>query len=59
MLEGDPAWRCINFHGNKSEKCYVRAYTRNFGLIDKVKIKGVHVHPPKMPKASRKKKYKK
>ena len=47
-LGGDQAWRCINFTGLMSEKCLVRAYTRNFGLIDKVKIKGVHQHHPRL-----------
>lgn len=46
-LDGDPAWRCIYFTGYKSKKCNVRAYTRNYGLIDKVKIRGVHMHPPR------------
>lgn len=58
-LDGDPAWRCINFSGATSQKCNVRAYTRNFGMIDKVKIRGVHLHPPRLLKVSRQNKLKK
>lgn len=49
---GDQLWRCINFTGAKSAKCNVRAYTRNFGLVDRVRVNGFHMHYPRELKAS-------
>lgn len=46
-VNGDLVWRCANFTGVKTEKCLVRAYTRKFGLVDKVRVNGEHMHPPK------------
>lgn len=45
--EGAQAWRCSCFNGLRGEKCLVRAYTKNFGLVEKVKVRGYHNHAPK------------
>lgn len=46
QLEGAQAWRCVYFNGVRGDKCLVRAYTKNFGMVDKVKIRGIHNHLP-------------
>lgn len=51
-LDGIQAWRCINFTGCQSAKCNVRAYTRNFGMVDRVRVNGFHMHYPRDIKAS-------
>lgn len=45
-LEGAQAWRCIRFNRTGANRCLVRAYTKNVGMIDKVKINGEHNHRP-------------
>lgn len=44
QFHGAQVWRCVNFSGMRGEKCSVHAYTKNFGLYDKVKIRGKHNH---------------
>lgn len=48
MTNGVQAWRCVNFTGNKYEKCTVRAYTELDGATNKVLVNGVHSHPPRI-----------
>lgn len=47
QFRGAQAWRCANFTGVRCKKCLVRAYTKNFGMVDKVNIRGDHNHSPK------------
>lgn len=59
QLEGAQAWRCVNFNGLRGEKCIVRAYTKNFGMVDKVKVHGTHNHPPSKSRQAIRKHFKK
>lgn len=58
-LEGAQAWRCVYFNGLRGEKCLVRAYTKNFGMVDKVKIRGAHNHAPNVRRRMNRKHLKK
>lgn len=59
QLEGAQAWRCVYFNGLRGEKCIVRAYTKNCGMVDRVRINGTHNHPPTCKRKMNKKHSKK
>lgn len=53
VLTGTTTWRCALNQSYPNLKCKAKAYTRQIGAFQKVKIFGEHSHPAKVTQQQR------
>lgn len=46
---GITTWRCAHQQSHRHLNCRAKAYTKQFGLSERVKVSGEHTHPAKLP----------